>query len=157
MNLRPMNRPAHEQLLAVDLGLRCGLACYQLDGQLLWYRSHNFGKRSRLKRAIEGLLKQHPLVAQLVLEGGDNFAKYWQSAAARRGLAVRQLYAETWRPSLLRARERTHGRDAKQAAIAMASQIIAECRGPKPTQAPRHDAAEAILIGYYFLQHELDC
>ncbi|MEN9933480.1 MAG: hypothetical protein RLZZ387_59, partial [Chloroflexota bacterium] len=29
-------------LLAVDVGLRAGLALFDQDGRLRWYRSHNF-------------------------------------------------------------------------------------------------------------------
>ena len=34
-------------LLAVDLGVRGGVACYGDDGRLRWYRSQNFGGAPR--------------------------------------------------------------------------------------------------------------
>ncbi len=37
-------------LLAVDLGVKTGLALYGQDGRLLWYRSQNFGTAERLRR-----------------------------------------------------------------------------------------------------------
>lgn len=39
-------------LLAVDLGVRAGLACYDESGRLRWYRSSDFGDAARLRRAI---------------------------------------------------------------------------------------------------------
>ena len=86
-------------LLAVDLGLRTGLALYGHDGRLRWYRSQNFGARSRLKRGVHGLLNDLPDVALLILEGGS-LAEPWRSEAERRTVAVRQIDAATWRRAL---------------------------------------------------------
>ena len=47
---------AVSSLLAVDLGLKTGLALYGEDGKLRWYRSKNFGTTARLKRAVYSLL-----------------------------------------------------------------------------------------------------
>ena len=49
-------------LLAVDLGVRTGLACWGDDGRLRWYRSQNFGDAARLRRAIPALLEAEGLV-----------------------------------------------------------------------------------------------
>lgn len=57
-------------LLAVDLGLRSGLALYGPDGRLRWYRSQNFGTQARLKRAVPSVLHGAGPLAWLVLEGG---------------------------------------------------------------------------------------
>jgi len=43
-------------LLAVDIGVKTGLALYGQDGRLLWYRSQNFGSTERLRRGIRGVL-----------------------------------------------------------------------------------------------------
>lgn len=43
-------------LLAVDLGLKTGLALFEGQGKLLWYRSHNYGTTERLKRAVPKLI-----------------------------------------------------------------------------------------------------
>lgn len=51
----PLDSPA-PRLLAVDLGLRSGLALYGRDGRLREYRSQNFGSQSRLKRAVPSVL-----------------------------------------------------------------------------------------------------
>jgi hypothetical protein len=57
-------------LLAVDLGLRTGLALYGPDARLVWYRSQHFGSRASLRRGVHGLLDASPDVSHLVLEGG---------------------------------------------------------------------------------------
>ncbi len=75
-------------LLAVDLGLRTGLALYGQDGRLQWYRSHNFGTAARLRRAVRGLLDELPELTWLVLEGGGHLAEIWKREAERRGMGA---------------------------------------------------------------------
>ena len=134
-------------LLAVDLGLRTGLALYGHDGRLQWYRSQNFGARSRLKRGVHGLLSELPDVTYLVLEGGS-LAEPWQREAERRALTVRQIDAAIWRRSLLLDREQRNGAMAKRTAGELARSVIEWSAAPRPTSL-RHDAAEAILIGLW--------
>jgi len=69
-------------LLAVDLGVRTGLARYGPDGRLRWYRSHNFGSATRLRRAVPALLDG---VRYLVVEGGGHLASIWAAEADARG------------------------------------------------------------------------
>lgn len=57
-------------LLAVDMGLRTGLALYREDRRLLWYRSQHFGNRARLKRGVHQILREIDDLAWLVVEGG---------------------------------------------------------------------------------------
>ena len=61
-------------LLAVDLGLRTGLALYGPTGRLRWYRSQHFASRASLRRGVHGLLDAEPDVGLLVLEGGGPIA-----------------------------------------------------------------------------------
>ena len=136
-------------LLAVDLGLRTGLALYADDGRLRWYRSHNFGARPRLKRGIHALLAENADLQWLVLEGGA-FADLWEHAAAKRAIPVLRVSAEQWRHMLLLDREQRSGVTAKQNADRLARQIIAWSHLTRPTSL-RHDAAEAILVGYWGL------
>jgi hypothetical protein len=93
-----------DALLAVDLGLRTGLALYGPDGRLRWYRSRNFGSAARLRRAVYGLLNELPEVSRLVLEGGGPLGDIWEKEGGRRGLAVRRIGAETWRARLFHPR-----------------------------------------------------
>src|SRR5690606_25470259 len=71
-------------LLAVDLGLRTGLAGYARDGRLLWYRSHNFGSAQRLKRGAASLLDEHAALVWLYIEGGGALLLPWEREAQRR-------------------------------------------------------------------------
>ena len=140
--------PPQEVLLAVDLGLRTGLALYRRDGRLAWYRSQNFGNVSRLRRGVRGVLDAIPHLAWLVLEGGGQLAEIWQREAARRGLRVRQVFAEDWRRDILYPRQQRSGTHAKVHATDLARQVIAWSGARRPTSL-RDDAAEAILVGLW--------
>jgi len=135
-------------LLAVDLGLRSGLALYGPDGRLVEYHSRNFGNRARLKRAVPSVLKALGPLAWLVLEGGGPVADIWEREATRRALQVLRVSAEDWREALLYAREQRSGAQAKDVADALARRVIDWSRAPRPTSL-RHDAAEAILLGLW--------
>ena len=135
-------------LLAVDLGLRTGLALYGDDGRLRWYRSQNFGAKSRLRRGVPGLLDGVDDLAWLIIEGGGDLATAWLREAERRQISVRQISAETWRKKLLLPREQRNAASAKQHADDLARKVIDWSSAPRPT-ALRHDTAEAILIGLW--------
>lgn len=135
-------------LLAIDLGLRAGLALYGDDGRLRWYRSHNFGSASRLRKGVPSILGKLGDLAWLAVEGGGDLAVPWEREAARRGIGMRQIGAEVWRQALLYDREQRSGAQAKHVADALARRVIAWSGAPRPT-ALRHDAAEAILIGLW--------
>jgi len=137
-----------QTLLAVDLGVRTGLALYGADGQLLRYRSQNFGSAARLRRAVPALLDAERDLASLVIEGGGPLADAWEREAARRRLPVRRIGAEEWRRTLLHPREQRTGAQAKLTADGLARRIIDWSGAPCPTSL-RHDAAEAILIGFW--------
>ena len=135
-------------LLAVDLGVRTGLALYGRDGRLRWYRSQNYGSAGRLRRGARALLDTVGEVEHLVLEGGGDLAALWAKEGERRGLAVRVVDAETWRRLLLYPRERRTAGQAKEAADALARRVIAWSGAARPTSL-RHDAAEAVLVGLW--------
>lgn len=137
-----------EALLAVDLGLRAGLALFGRDGRLLWARSHNFGARSRMRRGIGGMLDQVEGLAWVYAEGDRSLGDLWLNEAARRGARGRIFGAEAWRARLLLPREQRHGGDAKEAAGVLARRVFAWSGLPAP-KSLRHDAAEAVLIGLF--------
>jgi len=141
-------RPGDPRLLAVDAGLRAGLARYGGDGRLVAYRSTNFGSTKRLRRGVYGVLRDLPTLEWLLVEGGGEVAEPWLREGERRGLRVRQIQAGAWRPSLLLPRERRRGSDAKAQADVLARRVIEWSGVPRPTSL-RHDAAEAILIGLW--------
>lgn len=139
-------------LLAVDLGLKTGLALFTHDGKLTWYRSHNFGSMERLKRGIPGILDSIADLAAIVVEGGGNLAKAWEKEAERRAVTIVRISAEEWRQTFLYAREQRCGTDSKKHAGEIARKVIAWAEAARPT-ALRHDTAEAIMVGLWGLLH----
>jgi hypothetical protein len=135
-------------LLAVDIGVKTGLALYGQDGRLRWYRSHNFGTAERLRRGVRNVLDPLPHLAWLVLEGGGALADIWIREATRRHIAIRQISAEAWRRQFLYAREQRSGAQAKESATELARRVITWSGARRPTSL-RDDAAEAILIGLW--------
>ena len=135
------------RLMAVDLGLRTGLALFGGDGRLIWYRSRHFANRSALRRGVRGLLSSNPEVGRLVVEGGGPIAVLWRREADRLAIEVRSIAAETWRSSLGLGPD---ARGPKGPADAIARRVIDWSKAPRPTSL-RHDAAEAILIGLWGL------
>jgi hypothetical protein len=135
-------------LLAVDLGLRTGLALFGQDGRLVWYRSQHYGTRTSLRRGAHGLLETLPGLARMVLEGGGPIAAIWVREALRRRVAVRQISAEDWRARLFDPTAQRGRARSKESALAMARRVIEWSEAAKPTSL-RHDAAEAILIGLW--------
>ena len=135
-------------LLAVDLGVRTGFACFGEDGRLRWYRSQNFGAAARLRRAIPGLLANPDDLARVVIEGGGPLAEAWRVEAGRRGVLFQRVSAEEWRSLFLLPREQQSGPAAKAVAGRLARRVIEWSGAPRPTSL-RHDAAEAILVGLW--------
>lgn len=137
-------------LLAVDLGLKTGLALFADTGKLIWYRSHNFGTAERLRRGVPGILEGIPDLAALVIEGGGNLATVWEKEAERRGIVFFRIDAGDWRQMFLYSREQRSGPEAKKHAGELARKVIAWAEASRPTSL-RHDAAEAIMIGLWGL------
>ena len=135
-------------LLAVDLGIRTGLAAYGDDGRLRWYRSQNYGSAARLRRAVPALLDEEPDTTRVVIEGGGPLERIWRAEAEPRGLTVQQVSAEVWRALFLLPREQRSGVDAKRTAGLLARRVIDWSGARRPTSL-RHDAAEAILVGLW--------
>jgi len=136
------------KLLAVDLGLRTGLALFGDDGRLRWYRSHNVGNVARLRRAVERILDEQVDLALVVVEGDRRLAEIWRRAARRRGIAVHAVSPERWRQRLLLDRHKRSGVAAKRYAGVLARRVIEWSGAARPTSL-RSDAAEAILIGLW--------
>ena len=135
-------------LLAVDLGLKTGLALYGQEGKLIWYRSKNYGTTARLKRDVNNLLGSIPALIYIVVEGDRGLSEIWEREAVRRDIPFRQINAEHWRQKLLYAREQKSGPKAKLNADFLARNIIT-WSGLKGPTSLRHDAAEAIMIGLW--------
>ncbi|MDF1564132.1 MAG: hypothetical protein P1V51_13870 [Deltaproteobacteria bacterium] len=142
-----------ERLLAVDLGLRTGLAVFGRDGRLLWYRSRNFGTLARLRKAARSILEEAAPLSVVALEGGGGIALPWEGEVQRRGLVLIQCHAEAWRRELLLSRHQRSGPDAKKHADTLARAII-EWSGAKRPTSLRHDAAEAICLGLWAVHRQ---
>lgn len=134
-------------LLAVDVGVRTGLALYGADGRLRWYRSQNLGSIARLRRAAPAFVTEHG-ASVVVAEGGGRVADVWEAACERLGVEYLRVSAERWRAELLLARDQRTGEDAKRTADTIARRVIEWSGAPRPTSL-RHDAAEAILVGLW--------
>ena len=134
-------------LLAVDVGVRMGLALYADDARLRWYRSQNLGSAVRLRRAVPALLAEYA-VTDVVAEGGGPLAEVWRRECERQGVRYLRVSAEEWRAELLLPREQRNGVEAKRTAGLLARRVIEWSGAPRPTSL-RHDAAEAILVGLW--------
>ena len=139
-------------LLAVDLGLRTGLALFGEHGKLIWYRSHNYGTTERLKQGVPAILGGDNAPTVMVIEGGGNLATVWEKEADRRGIVRYRIGAEEWRQRFLYSREQRSGPEAKHHAGEFARKIIEWSGTTRPTSL-RHDAAEAIMIGLWGVVH----
>ncbi|HHH29429.1 MAG TPA: hypothetical protein ENK57_13935 [Polyangiaceae bacterium] len=135
-------------LLAIDLGLKTGLAVFSQRGALVRYRSQNYGTVSRLKRAAWGELASVSGLALVVVEGDRGLARVWARAAGKRGVCARCIQAHLWRQEILAEKDARSGVAAKAAAGVLARAVVTRSGLPRPT-ALRHDAAEAICIGLW--------
>lgn len=138
-------------LLAVDVGLHTGLAFFDDNGRLLWYRSHHLSAPAKLKKMAGTLLRLPPEPTHIYLEGGGPLADIWLREAGKLALPVYRVTAEQWRTRFFHARQHKNGGMAKKQAEGLARIVIRRLGGRNPTRL-RHDTAEAILIGYYGLQ-----
>lgn len=136
------------RLLAVDAGLRAGLAIFGADGRLESYRSTNFGSHQRLKRGVYGVMRGIDGLTDVVVEGGGQIADPWLREIDRRELRGTRVDAGVWREVLLLPRDRRSGVDAKEQADVVARRVIEWSGAARPTSL-RHDAAEAVLVGLW--------
>lgn len=137
-----------EFLLAVDAGVKTGLALFDRSGKLVWYRSHNMGSVGALRRAAHSLLHGTVGLSVVVVEGGGPVADAWVKSATKLNLTILKTDAGQWRKTILLPRESRNSETAKQSAIHLSQQIISES-GAASHNSPTHDAAEAILIGIW--------
>jgi len=136
-------------LLAVDGGLRAGVAMFDRHGTPLWCRSFHYATIGSMRRAARALFFRHAQLEHLLVEGGGAAGGAWQREGAHAGLQVHAIGAEAWRRALLPAHAVRSGKDSKQAAVAMASALFRR-HGKALVRPPAHDAAEAVMAGVYF-------
>ncbi|MEA3444680.1 MAG: hypothetical protein U9R19_08135 [Bacteroidota bacterium] len=140
-----------DRLLAIDLGVKTGLALFNRIGELEWYRSQNYGNRNRLSRAAYSILNNISGLSLIVIEGGGSLYKIWRKEAIRAGIGCKQIHAHEWRGDILFCREQRNCTLAKHNAIRFAKIVIDKCGQNKSTSLT-DDAAEAILTGYWFMK-----
>ena len=140
-----MNPAGPGRLLAVDLGLRMGLALVDAAGRPVWLRSKHLGSMAALRRAAHAILRELPDLDLLVLEGGGQAADIWVAEAAKAGVPVRVVSAHDWRPDVLTPSQQRDAKSAKAAADTLARQALAQAGLPRKTLTS--DAAEALLLG----------
>lgn len=145
-----MKEPGPGRLLAVDLGLRMGLALLDGQGRPVWLRSKHLGTLSALRRAAHAILRELPELDLLVLEGGGPAADIWVNEAAKAGIRVRVVSAQDWRPDVLTLSQQRDARTAKAAADVLARQALADAGLARKTLTS--DAAEALLLGLWAAQ-----
>ncbi len=142
--------PSGAIVLAIDVGMKAGLAWFTAEGELIRARSTRFATRTVLKKALPAIWTELPGVTQVVLEGQGDIADIFRKSAERAALPVQQFSAEQWREDMLLPRQRRSGKQAKAYAETIALQIARSC-GKPPKCAYDDDAAEAILFGLWFL------
>ncbi|MBK6967010.1 MAG: hypothetical protein IPH20_24675 [Bacteroidales bacterium] len=135
-------------LLAVDAGIKTGLALYGIATGLVWYRSHNMSSISSLRKAAGHLVNSIEGLSVIVVEGGGPVAEAWKKEGQRAGIQIIATDAGEWRKEMLYPREYRNSATAKQSAILLVGQIIEKSVAPSKNS-PTHDAAEAILIGLW--------
>lgn len=143
-------------LLAIDLGLRMGLAHFDHDGQLLRYHAQRLANKAALKRHVYDVFIRHKPLAALITEGDASLAKIWHRLADKWGLRIIHIQADRWRDDLLLPRDASSGKaHAKAIAQHKALDVIAASQvASRPTRSQLvHDAAEAILIGLWGAHH----
>lgn len=125
-------------------------------GLLQSYRSTHFPKRRDLKNAVHALVRDAAPLVLMVLEGDTDLAALWQKQAAKLDPAprVHVVSAHDWRPDMLLDRQQRSGKDAKRHADTLAREIIARSPAANPTSL-KHDAAEAICLGAWAVEHLL--
>ena len=161
----------HRRLMAVDLGLKSGIAVYDENGQILHVENVRFIDPTQLEEGLQRLIEPWQ-VSHVVIEGEDRkLYNIWKKTIERMfgggrneedeeeeeeeeeddmqpSVLVSRVIAEDWRRLLLTSKERRSARLAKQAASLIARQIVK--KSPRLQDiGMTTDAAEAVLIGHY--------
>lgn len=151
-----MNAKRIKTILSVDLGIKTGLALFSENANLLWFWSHNFGNRTRLKKGVNNILfkisKKWKLVL-IVIEGSRDIGKIWKKKGIKLDVPVIDVSPERWRQDILGSRN-LPTKNSKKLAALYARNIIIES-GLSPPKLVNFDAAEAILIGLWGVKHFL--
>ena len=139
---------SHMRLIAIDLGLKSGMATYGPNG-LVAYRATRFPSKRAIKEAAWSVLYGVDGLQHVFVEGDRGLAVYWKRAAEQQGLSFQSVAPERWREALLLPRERRSAAEAKRSARRHALTLIRESDAPLPKGPLTSDVAEAILIAHW--------
>ena len=175
--------PENSLLLAVDLGLKSGVAMFSSSGKLLRYEQFLFHKDD-IEASTKALIKEweqsaiagefitkndnpdsspmRPRITHVAIEGGDSgLLRAWMDAVEDdtdddgRPKIIWKVSPEEWRAELLVDKERISGAKAKEASRLIARQVV-EDWGAMPRHQGKFptDVAEAVCLGLY-VSHKL--
>lgn len=165
----PTNDNVNDLLLAVDIGLKSGVALYNRQGALVRYEQFYFD-RNTLASDAEELVQQWEndinnetdlameyddvgnkpwKITHIAMEGADaKLMNAWADAAPNR--SILRVSPEEWRSGLLVAKERKSGPDAKAASRLIARQIVGDFGVMEQHSGKfKTDVAEAVVMGFY--------
>ncbi len=142
-------------VLAVDLGLRLGLALWDDQGALHWARSQHFGSRDAMRRGAWAIIRDAGPLTALALEGDRALGEVWERAARKQWpqVIVLKTGARGWREAMMTPSQLSLT-SAKLKALAgqLAREAWRDHGASKGPTALRHDAAEAVLLGLWALR-----
>eukprot|EP00977_Amphora_coffeiformis_P010427 scaffold2438_cov167-Amphora_coffeaeformis.AAC.3 len=149
-------------LVAVDLGLRTGLALYSDDGRLLEYEQAVFETADELKAnclqlmadweaKYQGRDEKSCHITHVAVEGADASLRHVWRNIVEDHLHCELLLVkpEEWRADLLLSKEKASGEAAKEASRLIARQLVADYGGRLHAGKFSTDVAESILLGYH--------
>jgi hypothetical protein len=90
-----------EYLLAIDAGVKTGLALFSRPDKLIWYRSHNMGSVNGLRKAAYNLIHSIENLTCIAVEGGGPVAVAWIKEAGKQNIKIISTDAGEWRKQLL--------------------------------------------------------
>ena len=151
-----------ELLMAIDIGLKSGVALYNRQGALVRYEQFYF-ERDTLQRDAQELIQEWERdcneettfdeiqfkVTHIAMEGADAYMlNAWAEAAPNR--SILRVSPEEWRSDLLTAKEKKSGHNAKASSRLIARQIVGDFGMMEQHSGKfKTDVAEAVVMGFY--------
>jgi len=136
-------------ILAIDLGLRTGLAVWDDTARLRTWQTIRFRTPRALSAGARTIARDlDDDVVLAVTEGDLDLARPWDRALGARGVRVLHVQAHQWRGDVFADRPGLDGKAAKRAAVTLARRLVRQ-HAERGAPHLKHDAAEAICLGYW--------